>query len=54
MRIVMKYGKDGFPLDLPDDLEVTLIRKKAMPVLENPREAAKSAFSNPVACKPLR
>ncbi len=54
MRIVMKYGKDGFPLDLPDDLDVTLIRKKAMPILENPREAVKKAFSNPVACKPLK
>ena len=54
MRINMKYGKEGFPLDLPDDLEVTLIRKKAMPVLADPREAVKAAFSNPVACKPLR
>ncbi len=54
MRIVMRYGKEGFPLDLPDDLDVTLIRKKSMPVLENPREAVKKAFSNPVACKPLR
>jgi lactate racemase len=54
MRIVMRYGKEGFPLDLPDDLDVTVIRKKAMPVLENPREAVKSSFSNPVAGKPLR
>jgi lactate racemase len=54
MRIVMRYGKDGFPLDLPDDLEVTLIRKKAMPVLENPGAAVQSAFSKPVACKPLK
>jgi nickel-dependent lactate racemase len=54
MRIIMRYGKEGFPLDLPDDLDVTLIRKKAMPVLENAREAVKSAFSNSVACKPLR
>ena len=54
MRIVMKYGKDGFPLDLPDDLEVTLIRKKAMPVLADSREAVKAALSNPVGCRPLR
>jgi nickel-dependent lactate racemase len=54
MRIIMRYGKEGFPLDLPDDLDVTLIRKKAMPVLENAREAVKSAFSNPVACRPLK
>jgi nickel-dependent lactate racemase len=54
MRIIMRYGKEGFPLDLPDDLDVTLIRKKAMPVLENPREAVKKAFLSPVACKPLR
>ncbi|HET6489489.1 MAG TPA: nickel-dependent lactate racemase [Syntrophales bacterium] len=54
MRIIMRYGKEGLPLDLPDDLDVTLIRKKAMPVLENPRESVKKAFSAPVACKPLR
>ena len=54
MRIVMKYGKDGFPLDLPDDLEVTLIRKKAMPVLADSREAVKASLSNPVGCRPLR
>ena len=54
MRIIMRYGKEGFPLDLPDELDVTLIRKKAMPVLEDPREAVKKAFSNPVACKTLR
>ncbi len=54
MRIVMKYGKEGFPLDLPDDLEVTLIRKKAMPVLADPREAVKAALSSPVGCRPLR
>ncbi len=54
MRIVMRYGKEGFPLDLPDDIDVTVIRKKAMPVLADPRESLEIAFSKPVGCKPLR
>ena len=53
MRIVMRYGKNGFPLDLPDDLEVTIIQKKVMPILKDPEGAVRSAFSQPVGCKQL-
>lgn len=53
MRVVMKYGKRGFPLDLPDDLEVTIIQKKVMPILKDPEGAVRSAFSQPVGCKQL-
>ena len=54
MNINMKYGKTGLPLDLPDDLDVTLIQKKAMPVLKDPEGAIKAAFANPVNAKALR
>jgi len=54
MRIVMRYGKEGFPLELPDDLEVTVIRKKAMPVLPDARAALEKAFANPVGARPLK
>ena len=37
MKINMMYGKTGLSLDLPADLEVTLIQKKAMPVLARTR-----------------
>ncbi len=48
MKIDMMYGKTGLSLDLPADLEVTLIQKKAMPVLQEPEAAVKAAFANPV------
>ena len=50
----MKYGKTGLTLDLPEDIDVTLIQKEAMPVLKDPEGAIKAAFANPVNCKPLR
>src|SRR5208283_6169686 len=54
MNIIMKYGKSGLSLDLPGDIDVTLIQKKAMPVLNDPEEAIKAAFANPVDSKTLR
>ena len=54
MNINMKYGKTGLPLDLPADIDVTLIQKNAMPVLEDPEGAVKAAFTNPVNSKALR
>ena len=36
MHIKMHYGKTGLPLDLPDDWDVTVIRKKPMPILHDP------------------
>jgi len=54
MNINMKYGKTGLSLDLPGDIDVTLIQKKAMPVLKDPEGAIKAVFANPVNCKTLR
>ena len=53
MNINMKYGKTGLSLDLPGDIDVTLIQKKAMPVLKDPEGAVKAVFANPVNCKTL-
>ncbi len=54
MNINMKYGKAGLSLDLPGDIDVTLVQKKAMHVLKDPEGAVKTVFSNPVNCKTLR
>ncbi|HXX80069.1 MAG TPA: nickel-dependent lactate racemase [Thermodesulfovibrionales bacterium] len=54
MNITMKYGKTGLSLDLPRDLDVTLIQKKTMPVLKDPEGTIKAVFANPVNCKTLR
>ncbi|HUJ19725.1 MAG TPA: nickel-dependent lactate racemase [Nitrospirota bacterium] len=54
MNIRLKYGKTGLSLDLPGDIDVTLIQKNAMPVLKDPEGAIKAAFANPVNSKALR
>ncbi len=54
MNVNMKYGKTGLSLDLPGDIDVTLIQKKAMPVLKNPEGAIKAVFAAPVNSKKLR
>ncbi len=54
MNFIMKYGKTGLSLDLPDTLEPTVIQKQVMPVLQDPENAVLSAFANPVQCKTLR
>jgi len=53
MRVVMRYGIKGLTLDIPDGLDIAVIRKKAMPVLNDPESAVASALRNPVGCKSL-
>ena len=53
MHVVMKYGKEGLPLDLPDDLEITLIRKKKMPILGHQEAAIEEALTKPLRSRPL-
>jgi nickel-dependent lactate racemase len=51
--IIMKYGKYGLPLDLPDGLDPTVIQKKVMPILADPESALCAAFDCPVGCRSL-
>ncbi|MGI9494019.1 MAG: nickel-dependent lactate racemase [Geminicoccaceae bacterium] len=53
MRIALNYGKDGLAVDLPDDLDIQVIRKPAMPVLAAPEDAIRRALAEPVAAPPL-
>jgi lactate racemase len=48
MHIKMHYGKTGLPLDFPDDWDITVIRKKPMPILPDPVSTLKKAFDQPV------
>ncbi|MBF0506499.1 MAG: hypothetical protein HQL09_06660 [Nitrospirae bacterium] len=36
------------------NMDVTLVQKKAMPVLKDPEGAISAAFADPVNCKTLR
>lgn len=53
MRIALNYGKDGLAIDLPDNLDVQVIRKPAMPVLPRPEDAVRSALASPIKASPL-
>lgn len=53
MRIALNYGKEGLALELPDDLDVHVIRKPEMPVLPDPAAAIRDALAAPVGSAPL-
>lgn len=53
MRVELSYGRGTLPVDLPDDLEVTVVRKPAMPVLAEPAAAVRAALASPVGARPL-
>lgn len=49
----MKYGKTGLTVDLGPDLEIDVIRKKAMPVVGDPEKCVAAAWKKPIGCFPL-
>jgi len=53
MHIMMNYGKTGLPLDLPDNWDITVIRKRPMPILHDPVMILKEAFEHPTGGRPL-
>jgi nickel-dependent lactate racemase len=53
MPIDLRYGKNGLSLQFPDDIEMTIIRKKRMPPVSDPQGAVKEALSLPVGSKTL-
>ena len=53
MHIMMHYGKTGLPLDLPGNWDITVIRKRPMPILNDPVMILKEAFEHPTGSRPL-
>jgi nickel-dependent lactate racemase len=53
MRVHLNYGRGTRAVDLPDALDVTLINKRAMPVLDDPVGATDEALAVPADCPPL-
>ena len=53
MKIPLLYGKKGLELELPDDVQPTVIRKHPMTPLEQPLQAVRNALENPVGSPPL-
>jgi lactate racemase len=48
MHFDLNYGRRTLPVELPDDLPVTVVRKPAMPVLPDPVAAVHKALREPV------
>ena len=53
MQAELNYGRDKLPIDIPNDLQVTVLRKPAMPVLSDPQGAVLRALAKPVGTAPL-
>jgi nickel-dependent lactate racemase len=53
VRIELNYGRGKLPVELADTLDLTVIRKPAMPLLSDPDAAVRQALAAPVNCAPL-
>lgn len=53
MKIDLRYGRGGMTLSLPDNVDVTIVRKPAMPLLADPEAAVAAALDQPVGTGPL-
>jgi nickel-dependent lactate racemase len=49
----MRYGRKGLLLDLPPDIDVTVIEKKRMPILPDGRRAVLDAIDHPEGSRSL-
>lgn len=53
MIVELLYGKSTLPVHFADDMDVTVIAKPPMPVLDDPAAAVQQALAKPVNCSPL-
>src|SRR4051812_135695 len=53
MRIELNFGRGTLPVDFAGGLELTVIRKPAMPVLIDAPAAVRAALAGPVGARPL-
>jgi lactate racemase len=53
MRVELNYGRRTLPVELPEELPVTVVRKPAMPVLSDPVAAVLQALREPVGTPSL-
>ncbi|PKN39778.1 MAG: transcriptional regulator, partial [Deltaproteobacteria bacterium HGW-Deltaproteobacteria-20] len=53
MNIKLKYGSEYRVLELPDDSDVTIMKPRDMPVLEDLGRALDEALDHPIDTPPL-
>lgn len=49
----LRYGRGSLEISVPDEVDVTVIQKPTMPVIDDPVAAVMQALQNPVSTKPL-
>ena len=54
MRVELSFGRGVLAVDLPGELDVTVIRKPAMPVFADPAAAVRDALGAPRGLPPLQ
>lgn len=54
MEVSLPYGKSSISVELPNECDVSVIRKASMPLVKSPIEAVFSALEQPVGCSTLR
>ena len=54
MRIKLAYGKTGLEIELPDELDVTVVEPQYVPSLPDPEAALREALQSPIGSPPLR
>jgi nickel-dependent lactate racemase len=52
-RIELNYGRGRLPVDLSEEIDLRVIRKRQMPVLPDPEGAVREALARPTAAPPL-
>lgn len=53
MRVKLAYGKNGLPLDLADDWNVTVVEPKFVPAVPDPAKALRQALRAPIGAPSL-
>ncbi len=53
MQFELRFGRSPLPVTVPDEVQVTCVRKPIMPLVPDPRAAVQDALERPVGCKPL-
>ncbi|MGC8878806.1 MAG: nickel-dependent lactate racemase [Anaerolineae bacterium] len=54
MEIELAYGKTGLTIELPDELDVTVVAPRYVPAVEDERVALLEALADPIDSPPLR
>ncbi len=49
----LRYGRDGLPVELPDENIAAVLRQKQLPALDDPVQAIRGALAEPIESEPL-